>query len=153
MEIKILNSKEKQKIAEKLKERFGIAGIPYIIVQSGKERLRIASTSLSIDEIEKLSKNANIELIGLYFATLVNDEIRLSMDATHLLKSQINKNILEISESEKDDWLKGRDLQKENKERGFVVIKYKDDLLGTGKLSQGKISNFIPKERRIKENK
>jgi len=153
MEIKILNSKEKHKIAEKLKERFGIASIPYIIVQSGKERLRIASINLSIDELEKLSKNANIELIGLYFATLVNEEIRLSMDATHLLKSQINKNILEISESEKDEWLKGRDLQRENAERGFVVIKYGDDLLGTGKLSQDKISNFIPKERRIKENR
>jgi len=44
-------------------------------------------------------------------------------------------------------------LQRENAERGFVVIKYRDDLLGTGKLSQDKISNFIPKERRIKENR
>src|SRR3989344_637272 len=153
MELKILNSKERQKIAEKLKERFGIESIPYMIVQSGKERLRIASINLSTDEIRKLSQTANIELIGLYFATLVNDEIRLSIDAKHLLKSQINKNIIEISEKEKDEWLKGRDLQKENAERGFVVIKYKDDLLGTGKLSQDKISNFIPKERRIKENR
>ena len=153
MELKILNSKERQKIAEKLKERFGIESIPYMIVQSGKERLRISSTNLSTDEIRKLSQTANIESIGLYFATLVNDEIRLSIDATHLLKSQINKNIIEISEKEKDEWLKGRDLQKENAERGFVVIKYKDDLLGTGKLSEEKISNFIPKERRIKENR
>ncbi|MDI6738719.1 MAG: hypothetical protein QME12_09510, partial [Nanoarchaeota archaeon] len=132
MEIKILNSKERQKVTEKLRERFGISSIPYMIVQSGKERLRITSTNLSADEIRMLSQNANIESIGLYFATLINDEIRLSIDATHLLKSQINKNILEISEKEKDDWLKGRDLQKSNEERGFVIIKYKDDLLGTG---------------------
>jgi len=151
MEIKVLNSKEKHRIIEKLKERFGIKSIPYIIVQSGKERLRIASINLSTDEIKKLSQIANIELIGLYFATLVNDEIRLSIDATHLLKSQINKNILEISEKEKEEWLKGRDLQKGNVERGFVVIRYKEDLLGTGKLSEEKIGNFLPKERRVKD--
>ena len=151
MEIKVLNSKEKHRIIEKLKERFGIKSIPYIIVQSGKERLRIASINLSTDEIRKLSQTANIELIGLYFATLVNDEIRLSIDATHLLKSQINKNILEISEKEKEEWLKGGDLQKKNNERGFVIIRYKEDLLGTGKLSEEKIGNFLPKERRVKD--
>ena len=151
MEIKVLNSKEKHRIIEKLKERFGIKSIPYIIVQSGKERLRIASINLSTDEIKKLSQIANIELIGLYFATLVNDEIRLSIDATHLLKSQINKNILEISEKEKEEWLKGGDLQKKNNERGFVIIRYKEDLLGTGKLSEEKIGNFLPKERRVKD--
>ena len=151
MELKILNSKEKHRIIEKLKERFGIKSIPYIIVQSGKERLRIASINLSTDEIRKLSQTANIELIGLYFATLVNDEIRLSIDATHLLKSQINKNILEISEKEKEEWLKGGDLQKKNNERGFVIIRYKEDLLGTGKLSEEKIGNFLPKERRVKD--
>ena len=151
MEIKVLNSKEKHRIIEKLKERFGIKSIPYIIVQSGKERLRIASINLSTDEIKKLSQTANIELIGLYFATLVNDEIRLSIDATHLLKSQINKNILEISEKEKEEWLKGGDLQKKNNERGFVIIRYKEDLLGTGKLSEEKIGNFLPKERRVKD--
>ena len=151
MEIKVLNSKEKHRIIEKLKERFGIKSIPYIIVQSGKERLRIASTSLSADKIKELSQNVNIESIGLYFATLVNDEIRLSIDATHLLKSQINKNILEISEKEKEEWLKGGDLQKKNNERGFVIIRYKEDLLGTGKLSEEKIGNFLPKERRVKD--
>ena len=151
MELKILNSKERQKIAEKLKERFGIESIPYMIVQSGKERLRIASINLSIDELKKLSQTANIELIGLYFATLVNDEIRLGIDATHLLKSQITKGMVELNEGDAREWLKGRDLQRKNNERGFVVMRHKQDLLGTGKLSEEKISNFIPKERRIKE--
>ena len=151
MELKILNSKERQKIAEKLKERFGIESIPYMIVQSGKERLRIASINLSTDEIRKLSQTANIELIGLYFATLVNDEIRLGIDATHLLKSQITKGMVELNEGDAREWLKGRDLQRKNNERGFVVMRHKQDLLGTGKLSEEKISNFIPKERRIKE--
>ena len=30
-------------------------------------------------------------------------------------------------------------------------MKYKDNFLGTGKASENKISNFIPKNRRLKE--
>ncbi len=37
------------------------------------------------------------------------------------------------------------------KPSGFVVIKYKSDFLGTGKASENKISNFIPKNRRLRE--
>lgn len=37
------------------------------------------------------------------------------------------------------------------KPHGFVVIKFKDDFLGCGKSSAEKITNFIPKSRRLKE--
>ena len=150
MNFQILNKKEKEKIIEKLGEQFGISEIPYMLIQTGKEKLRISSINLSLDEIKKLSQIVNIEIIGLYFATIVNDEIRLSIDATHIFKQQITKNIVEITDKEKDEWLRGQDLQRKNIERGFAIIKYKDDFLGTGKLSQDKIGNFVPKERRIK---
>ncbi|MFH1585625.1 MAG: hypothetical protein ABIB79_02575 [archaeon] len=35
--------------------------------------------------------------------------------------------------------------------RGFLVMKYKDDFIGTGKASEMKIGNYIPKQRRLKE--
>ncbi len=37
------------------------------------------------------------------------------------------------------------------KPKGFVVIKFKNDFLGCGKASAEKITNFIPKNRRLKE--
>ena len=35
--------------------------------------------------------------------------------------------------------------------KGFVIIKHKKDFLGSGKASENKIGNFIPKERRLKK--
>lgn len=35
--------------------------------------------------------------------------------------------------------------------KGFVIMKYKNDFLGTGKASENKITNFIPKNRRLRE--
>ena len=34
--------------------------------------------------------------------------------------------------------------------KGFVIMKCEDDFLGTGKASENKIGNFIPKNRRLK---
>ena len=46
----------------------------------------------------------------------------------------------------------GRGINSEvKKPKGFVIIRYKDEFLGTGKASEEKISNFIPKNRRLKE--
>ena len=45
----------------------------------------------------------------------------------------------------------GRDKSVKQKLHGFLIMKYKDDLLGTGKASENKITNFIPKSRRLKE--
>jgi len=34
--------------------------------------------------------------------------------------------------------------------KDFLVMKYKNNFLGTGKASENKITNFIPKSRRLK---
>lgn len=34
--------------------------------------------------------------------------------------------------------------------KGFIVMKNNDDYLGCGKASETKITNFIPKSRRLK---
>ena len=45
----------------------------------------------------------------------------------------------------------GSELNIKSGMKGFVIMKYKDELLGTGKASEEKISNFIPKNRRLRE--
>ena len=37
----------------------------------------------------------------------------------------------------------------DTKEKGFVILKYENDFLGTGKVKENKILNFVPKTRRI----
>ena len=44
----------------------------------------------------------------------------------------------------------GQELSITTDKKGFFIMRYKNDFLGTGKISQNKISNFIPKGRRLK---
>ena len=150
MKIEFVRKGEKKKILELLKENYGIEKLPYLLIKSGKNKLRLFSGNLSKEEIKELSKIVFIEGIGLYFASFRNNEIRLTLDSLHLLKKQI-KDFIEISEKQLQEWFKGLSLDvKDKKLKGFVVLKHKEDFVGIGKASQGKIFNYLPKERRRK---
>ena len=151
MNIRFIRSSEKKRITENLNGQFGIEKLPYLLIESGKERIRGFSGSLSKDEIILIAQLTNIESIGIYLIKKENEsDLRLSIDAIHLLKDQINKNILEINESQLHDWLRGKDLEIQT-EKGNVIIKFKDDFMGSGKSNGEKIFNYLPKERRLKK--
>ena len=88
-----------------------------------------------------------IENIGIYFAKEQPDGIRLTIYSVHLIN--INKNILEINNDESEKWFKGYDLDI-NTSKGFKILKNNNDFIGCGKSTGQKISNFVPKERRVK---
>ena len=151
--IKILNKKEKQEIENKLNKQFGIKEISEKIIMKGKEKLFLFSGSFTNEEIKKLEELVVIEKVGVYFAKIDErtKDIRLSIEGSQILKNQIKKNVFEISEELVEQWMKGQELNIKTGKKGFIVIKYKNDFLGTGKASEEKISNFIPKIRRLKE--
>ena len=151
--MKILNKKEKQEIENKLNKQFGIKEISEKIIMKGKEKLFLFSGSFTNEEIKKLEELVVIEKIGVYFAKIDErtEDIRLSIEGSQILKNQIKKNVFEISEELVEQWMKGQELNIKTGKKGFIVIKYKNDFLGTGKASEEKISNFIPKIRRLKE--
>ena len=153
MTLKILNKKEKQEIEEKLNNQFGIKEISEKIIMKGKEKLFLFSGSFTNEEIKKLEELVVIEKVGVYFTKIDErtNDLRLSIEGSQIFKNQINKNVFEISEELVEQWMKGRELNIKTGKKGFIVIKYKDDFLGTGKASEEKISNFIPKIRRLKE--
>src|SRR3989344_1581071 len=140
-----IRSSEKKRIIEKLNEQFGIEKIPYLLIESGREKIRAFSGHLSKEEILELTTITLIENIGIYFLNK-EDNFRLTLDAVHILKDQIKKNILEIDEVQLHDWLKGQDLIAQVPS-GPVIIKFKDDFVGYGKSTETKIYNFIPKDR------
>lgn len=158
MPIRFIFKTEKKEIEKQL-EYYGITKLPYLLVSTGKEKIRAYSGDLSTDEIVELNKEIGIELIGIYFMHNFKGETRLSVDAIHLLKDKITKNILELDEKQAREWFRGQDiaLSKEEKEKlnkeplGFKVIKYKGDLIGTAKLTSDRIVNYLPKERRNKK--
>ena len=151
--LKILNKNEKEEIIERLNKQFGIEKVEGIILKRGTERLFLYNGNLSAKQIEKLEKAVTIERVGVYFAKLIPGEnkIRLSIEGTQLLKNQIKKNIFELKDEQVEQWMKGQELNIRVEQQGFLVIKYKENFLGCGKASAEKISNFIPKSRRLKE--
>ena len=151
--LKILSEKEREEIGSKLNEQFGVKKIPGIIVQKGEEKLFLFQGSFDKNQINELEQTIPVERVGIYFAKIVAGEnkIRLSIEGSQILKNQITKNIFELNESQLDDWMKGRELNIQTGKRDFLVMKYKDNFLGTGKASEEKISNFIPKNRRLKD--
>lgn len=159
MNLKFLYSKEKKDILKKL-EYYGIKKLPFLLTESGKEKIRGYSGILSNEEIFELDKGVGIDLIGMYLFHNYEDNLRLSFDAISALKDQITKNILNITDKQAEEFLKGRDilLTREEEEqikatgeaRGFKIISNNGDFLGTGKLAEGRITNYMPKERRLK---
>lgn len=151
--LKIFNKKQKQEIEEKLNHQFGIENIPEKIIMKGKEKLFLFSGSFTNEEIRKIEEITVIEKIGVYFGKIDErtKDIRLSIEGSQIFKNQINKNIFEIPEELVEPWMKGRELNIKTGKKEFLIMKYKNDFLGTGKASQEKIGNFIPKIRRLKE--
>lgn len=150
MNIRFIKSSEKKEIIEKLEEQFGISDLPYLLIETGKEKIRAFSGSLSKDQISMLSDMLNIESIGLYIIKKEkNNQLRLSFDAAHLLKNQINKNIAEINEEQLQLWIRGHSLTLKYP-TGIHIISYKQNFLGCGKSDGENMINHVPKERRLK---
>ena len=151
--IKIFTSKEKEKLVEQLSKQFGIKKVDGIISMRGRERLFLFQGILNEKQIHEIESTIPIERVGIYFGKDINGQIRLSIEGVHILKNQITKNIFELNEEQLDLWMKGNELNIKSGKNGFVIMKYKDNFLGTGKASEEKITNFIPKNRRLKERK
>lgn len=155
MTIRILNKNEKKEMEKMLDIQFGIEKIPGEVVAIGQERLFLFTGNMEKEEIKKLEEITIIERVGAYFAKIIDNKgekkVRLSIEGSQMLKNQIKKNILEISEKDAEEWMKGREIYINTGKRDFLIIKYGEDFLGTGKASEGKVGNFIPKNRRLRE--
>jgi NOL1/NOP2/fmu family ribosome biogenesis protein len=154
MNMDILTAGEKKKIVEDLNKNYGFEELPLLLVRTGKGKLRAFSGSLSMQEIKQLGLNARIETIGLYAFREEKEGYRISHDSVALFKNLVKKNIVEVNDELAEKWLQGKDI--ESKEfvgmNTFVLIKNKDDLIGCGivKHGEGRIINFVPKERRMR---
>lgn len=146
---KVLNTREVKRILNWLKEHYGIKElkIDKAFLKSTKDRIYLISKKLS----ELDPKNLRINIIGLYFAKLEKNEIRLSIEGSQIIGPKATKNVIEVDEEQIKAWIRGGDISYEAGAEGFVLIKYKNDFFGVGKYKEGKILNYVPKERRIKK--
>jgi NOL1/NOP2/fmu family ribosome biogenesis protein len=151
--IKFFNEHERERIIKILNQQFGIKDFSFRLARLGKERIIIFSGSISEKEILNIDEVAHIEGIGLYFAKEEMDGIRLSIEGSQLMKNQITKNIFNLDDKQAEQWMLGQEIgidASDSSKKGFFVMKFNNDFLGTGKISNNRITNFVPKPRRLK---
>jgi NOL1/NOP2/fmu family ribosome biogenesis protein len=145
-----VKSAEKKQILKELNETFGIEELPYLFIESGKEKIRAFSGSLSKEEILGIARLTRVEGVGIYFLKKEITGIRMSFEAVQLLKNQITKNILDLTDEQANSWIKGNDLAVKTP-TGVYVMRNNGLLLGCGKSNGEVIFNYVPKERRLKK--
>jgi NOL1/NOP2/fmu family ribosome biogenesis protein len=147
-QLKILNSKEIKEILRLIEKQWNAKlKLNYAFLKNNKNRIFIVNKDISKIELEKLRINS----IGMYFCETRNDKIRLSIEGSQIVGPKAMKNIVEINSLQVKQWMKGEDLEIENKGdyNGFVIIKHNNDFLGTGKYKDGKVLNYVGKSRRV----
>ena len=167
--IKILNNKEIKEILNLIEKQWDAKlNLDYVFLKTEKEKIYIVNKDISKVDLGKL----RINTIGLYFAEVKDNNIRLSIEGSQIIGPKAKKNVLELNEKEVKEWMRGNDLErlsfhqpqdggktnlekmrehfdKETNLSGFLIIKDKDDYLGCGKRRDGEVLNFIGKARRI----
>jgi len=147
MNLKILNKKAIKEILKKIKEQWN-AEIDFkdkVFLQDKENDIYIVNRDISKINLSKLRINS----IGLYIAQQMVDGLRLSIEGSQLIGPKAKKNVLELSEKQAKEWLKGYDLEIKDL-KGHLIIKHKEDFLGCGKAKDNKVLNYVPKNRRLK---
>lgn len=144
--LKILNSKEAKRILKQLNMQFGYSEKPdFVFLQSNKDKIYVINRDIERIDLDKLRINA----MGLYFATIMNEGIRLSIEGSQIVGPKAKKNILEIRDLAFEIWLKGLDFIVATDLKGFVLVKHGDDFVGCGKVKEKTLLNYVPKGRRL----
>ena len=146
--IKIFNSREKKRFIEKIKEQYCIKDfdLDYIVLKNNKDRIFLLSNKFK----DLDAKNLRINLIGMYFAKLQDNSVRLTIEGSQMIGDKA-ENVIELNKSEIDKWMRGYDIETDKNFSNFAIIRYNNDFYGTGKVKNGKILNYVPKDRQIKK--
>jgi len=145
--IKILNKKAVKEILSLIKQQWDAdLTLDYAFLKDKEDKIFIINKEFAELDLTKL----RINNMGMYFAQKMIDGLRLSIEGSQIIGPKAKKNILELTEKQTKQWLRGEDLEIKTDIQDYVILKYKNDFLGTGKIKQNKILNYIPKSRRLK---
>ena len=145
--LKILNNKEVKEILKLLDNQFGFKEkLNYVFLMNKKNKVYIVNRDIERIDID----NLRIDAIGLYFGEVNHGALRLSIEGSQMIGKRARKNIVELDKEDAELWSMGNDIDKEFNVYGFVILKYKKDFIGCGKYKEGRIFNYVPKERRLR---
>jgi NOL1/NOP2/fmu family ribosome biogenesis protein len=148
----ILNSKDRKVIKQFLEEEFGVSQLPEktFFCLNKKEKVYITNKEVFDVDHDALRVNA----FGNYFGMFMPDGFRLSIEGSQFVGPLATKNVVELSEADRDRWMKGENLETDFKPEGkysYVIIKHKNDFYSTGKVKNEEIINYVSKSRKLKK--
>ncbi|MFQ5474514.1 MAG: hypothetical protein ACE5DM_01630 [Candidatus Nanoarchaeia archaeon] len=147
--LRILNSREKKGVLEKIKEQWGCKFETCLVMMlSSKDKIYLITRDMERLDLSKLK----IDSMGTYFGMITNQGIRLSIEGSQMIGPIAKKNLMNVDHEAMRRWLKGHDLKLEEEHpglNGFIILKYNKDFLGTGKIRDKEVLCYVPKNRRI----
>jgi NOL1/NOP2/fmu family ribosome biogenesis protein len=150
MQAKILNKEEVKKIEMILRKNYG-ARIKFkdVLFKTSREKIWIG-TKKAFKFLNKLRVNS----LGLYFGRIKrNEKIQLSIEGSQIVGEKAKKNIVIIDEENLEKFLQGLNFFTKKlidcELNNFVLVKFKEDFVGSGILRGGYVENILPKARRI----
>lgn len=140
--LSVLKTREVKKIIGFIEDRFDVKiDLNYVFFKNNKDRIYIVNR-----EINKIDmRDLKVDTLGFYFCSEEKDGYRLSFDGAMMINAR--KNVVEVSNENKNLWMRGEDIPVEH-EDGYVIVKNGEDFLGCGKVKEGMLLNFVPKSRR-----
>jgi len=143
-DLRILNSREKKEVMKLINNQWDSDFSPDVLLESNNGKIYLVSRGMANIEWN----NLNIDRVGLYFARLKDNKVRLTIEGSQLVGPSAKKNIIVIDDSQLKSWFRGEDLDGKFNGEGFVLLKHGVDFVGCGKVTSEKLLNFVPKARR-----
>jgi len=155
MQIKFLKKEEKLKIEEILKKEYE-TDFSFQEFSLFLKENKIFLCSKEIEEKKEIFLKINFFSFGLFFGELKkNDRILLSLEGGQMIALSARKNIAFLDEKSLRNFLLGFNIlgtkEINCKEEAFVLLKYRDDLVGIGKKKKNYIENLTVKTRRLSQ--
>ncbi|MEM5836132.1 MAG: hypothetical protein QW040_04100 [Candidatus Aenigmatarchaeota archaeon] len=151
MQVKEMSEEEIEHLENLLEKNYGVEiDFEGKLFKTSVEKIWIASKEVFELDSSKLRVNA----LGLYLGKLKrNEKIQLSVEGAQLVGEKAKKNIAIINEENLEKYLQGFDFSAHKlincEKNNFVLLKFREDFVGTGILRENYIENILPKARRI----
>ncbi|WP_297512716.1 hypothetical protein [Thermococcus sp.] len=86
---------------------------------------------------------------GVYFGRIESDGIRLTIEGAFLVGPKATKNVVELDDERARRYLAGESVEVDVPD-GWVLLKWRSYYLGSAKAKNGRLLNYVPKERRLR---
>lgn len=147
--INVLNSKKRKLLLQTLNKQFGIKELPEKVYFTINDKERVYMSERSVFEIDTTELRVNA--FGLYIGSYLIDGFRLTIEGSQIFGPLATKNVIDLTDEQMKLWIMGNNLEMDIGSNEVYLLRHNKDFMGTGKMKNNILSNFIPKSRALKK--